>query len=289
MNKILVPFNFSAKSNHALHFAIQVAEKVGAQISLFHIISTPDHTSLNVTSEMRNKSFPSEHETVVLKRIEQVGQQLKKLKDNPIYADYISDTAIAIRSAHLDPAEIIAEQEADLIVMGNKEEQKPGLFRSEAERLVITASCPIITIKQKTTFYGIGRMLYCSHFEDDHPVIAGSIVNFARKLDATLHLVNVQTDTQNLEDFKVQNRMDAFAKRHRLEKFEIDVLHHSNVEECILDFSQVVAADLIAIDVPKVAGWQKALRWLAPRTVAEKLTNHSEQPVLTHSLSLEAV
>ena len=42
MKRILVPYDFSKVSEHALDFACQIADKVGSEIMLLNVIEHPD-------------------------------------------------------------------------------------------------------------------------------------------------------------------------------------------------------------------------------------------------------
>lgn len=143
INTILVPTDFSAPAEHALSTAMELAKAVDAKIVLLHAY----HVDVPVFSTMAGGySLPqSFYDDVLQHATTQLDQIVKK-----IAADGIDATGIAL----CEPAAIAIlgqaeELPADLIVMGTRGHTglKHVVLGSVAERVVRTAACPVLTVK----------------------------------------------------------------------------------------------------------------------------------------------
>jgi nucleotide-binding universal stress UspA family protein len=141
---ILVPTDFSEYADYALDYAIELAQKLQARLTLLHIIDT---MPLGVVEEgsMLPPSYWLELETSLeqsmeasLKRLDDVGLQGETLIIHGVPFQSIIDTA--------------KDKEADLIVMGTH--GRTGLTHvlmgSVAERVVRMAPCPVLVTRGKT-------------------------------------------------------------------------------------------------------------------------------------------
>jgi nucleotide-binding universal stress UspA family protein len=138
-NKILVPVDFSAPSEHALEYAIALAKKLGASIEIVHcydvpVLAAPDGAII---------AGPE----VVRRIIDSATEALDKVVENhaagaqltPHLTQGPAPTAIVERAK---------ETAADLIVIGTH--GRTGLERwllgSVAERVVRTSPVPVLTV-----------------------------------------------------------------------------------------------------------------------------------------------
>lgn len=130
---VLVPIDFSARSEAALHYARALAARCGARVELVHVVdsATVDgfvgHANPVVWQEALEGS---RRKLIDLAR----GDPIKVLEGRP--ADLIIDHAQAVK--------------ADLIVMGSL--GRTGLERllvgSVAERVVRLAPCPVLVVRE---------------------------------------------------------------------------------------------------------------------------------------------
>lgn len=141
-HRILVPVDFSKRSEEALDRAVQLAREGGAELVLLHVVEIPylpgiygmvaeedyaDASTIEERAEARLRTFAS--------RAERLGIQTTVLAGSGRPAEYIVDFA--------------RESMADLIVMGSH--GLTGLDRflmgSVTERVLRTAHCPVLVVK----------------------------------------------------------------------------------------------------------------------------------------------
>ena len=147
IHRILVPIDFSPDSLHALTYARDLAQRVGARLVILHVV---DQTYLAGSRELyfANPEFAKildEQWRIANTQLDRVGADVQKQR--------LRCRTLVKRGA---PAQVIvgAAKDAgtDLIVMGTH--GRTGLAHmvigSVAERVVRTAHCPVLTVRRTT-------------------------------------------------------------------------------------------------------------------------------------------
>jgi nucleotide-binding universal stress UspA family protein len=143
MQRILCPVDFSESADHAMRYAVALAETFGAELTLLHVVAPmiaalPGDISLPATLQ----TDIDELETACRERLEQL---VGKMAPNgvPVQHKIINGVPFVeiIRYAR--------ETETDLIVMGTHGRTGLGhlLIGSVAERVVRKSPCPVLTVK----------------------------------------------------------------------------------------------------------------------------------------------
>jgi nucleotide-binding universal stress UspA family protein len=136
---LLVPHDFGETAEHALAFAIELAAKLGAKITIVHAYEVPSYgypDGVALTVEVGDNIRRAAETALerVAARTRRPGLELQSmLRQGPAW----SEINAAASQAH-----------ADLIVMGTH--GRHGLARallgSVAEKVVRTAPCPVLTV-----------------------------------------------------------------------------------------------------------------------------------------------
>lgn len=144
ISRILVPTDFSANSDDALDYAVEMAGGLGAGIRLLHVLDDP-----LVADGLAAEAYIVEAPTLRTKMLEDAQAKLAHRRAH-------RDPQVRIESEVLfgHGAKTIAEYAAgnfDLIVMGTHGRTGVAhlLLGSVAERLVRMAPCPVLTVRQR--------------------------------------------------------------------------------------------------------------------------------------------
>jgi universal stress protein A len=139
LQHILVPIDFSSTSHQALNFAIPLAEKFGARISLLHVIEPiiyPQEVGPIAVSEVRLAETALKELTILAKKTVPADRLNKVLTRTGLPYREITDAAQQLK--------------ADLIVLTTHGHTgfTRVLLGSTAERIVRHARCPVLTVRQ---------------------------------------------------------------------------------------------------------------------------------------------
>jgi nucleotide-binding universal stress UspA family protein len=141
ITRILVPTDFSEPADAALTYALDLAAKVGASISLIHVFDDPFIGGMYTAEYVPMP--PQMRADIVAGLRKQLADVVEKRGNPNLSAEVlVGPTAKAIVDAAND-------RHADLIVMGTHGRHGVAhlLLGSVAERVVRTAGCPVLTVR----------------------------------------------------------------------------------------------------------------------------------------------
>jgi len=281
MKKILVPCDFSKPAVNAFRFALDIASKSRETVHLVNVIELPVvHDSLL----MPVLSFEEE---MLNDLREKVNSEFKKLKDQ-----YSKDgVKIVFHVGHgvisrtlLDYA---TEHAIELIVMGSHVSSglRELLIGSNAEKIVRNSAIPVMVLKQHFTG-PIKNIIFPNTLETEKQEdLVMKVKALQHFFGATLHIVWINTPTNFASDTITNKRLKTFAERFMLKDFTINVFNHHNEEEGIMNFTQMINGDMIAMGTHGRKGISHALLG----SVAEEIVNHTDNIIWTYTMANEPV
>jgi nucleotide-binding universal stress UspA family protein len=140
VKKILCPTDFSAASKRAIELAVPIAEKLGAQIYLVHIVPVIPHLATSPTSSFDVPEYERLLKSDAEKQLAEIAKSIKGVKTQQILGNGSASDGI-LKAAD--------ENQIDLIVIATA--GATGLehvvFGSVAEKVVRRATCPVLTIR----------------------------------------------------------------------------------------------------------------------------------------------
>ncbi len=189
MKKIVVPYDYSAGSENALNFAVELAKKYISEIVLLHcfipVYTDPTIPGGTISSiEMANLD---ELEESLNKKAREVQEKGVKTISRVL----ISDVANGIN-------ELVDSLEVDFVVLGKT--GKSGFIDkflgSTAENILNRVKVPILTIPEEYTKTRIYQLIYATQLEYDENYILDQVFEMGEKLKAKLELLKVNNSNQ---------------------------------------------------------------------------------------------
>lgn len=141
VRKILVPVDFSAASDGVLEYAMHLADKIGAELDVLHVVTPPPFVPLDVML------WSGPDERLLAELGIRLDQRVAALKGN---RSVIVTTRI---ESGVPPDTILnAAESADLVVMGThgRRGMSHVVLGSVAERTLRFARCPVLVVPLST-------------------------------------------------------------------------------------------------------------------------------------------
>lgn len=281
MNRILVPYDFSKVADHALEFAVQVAQKAKAKdVMLLNVIEHPSESRLKTMGASQMDPMEEVYFNQLIKLTK------KKLSDRIESAKFpvAVNSKIQLGSPYHKLAEEVAEEVVDLVVMGSTgadgvDEMFVG---SNAERVVRTANCPVITIKGPAKLDEIKNIVFASNYHEVKESFVTQLKALQSMLGAKLHIVKINTPANFTTQRHDRKQMEDFVSKFKLENTSIDIYNYTNEEDGIIYYADDVNADMIALGTNQRTGFNHFLLG----SIAEDVVNHAKRPVWTLRLDL---
>ena len=139
---ILAPTDFSEYSKQAVASALELAKKFGAKLSILHVVELPPYPVEGYVPPSLTPTFLEDLER-------QASQELAQVVPEAESAGVEVARLVAVGSPYRKIIDMAEAEQVDLIVMATA--GRTGFSRlvmgSIAERVVRTASCPVLTIR----------------------------------------------------------------------------------------------------------------------------------------------
>lgn len=271
MKNILVPIDFSKVSENALDYAVELAQRAKAKITLMHVYIS----SVYVSDVLYMLPSPEEMEKGFMRRMEKMRKAI--LKKHP---------QLEI-SCHCKSG-IIAEEvesyagihEINLIIIGTQGANylTERILGSTATTLIRTSFFPIMTIDHDVHFKDIGKILLATDFiEMDTTTLLNPLKEIVKLFEAHLCILNiVRKDTIESSDSEISA---GFKLNHELKHIHRTFFysHHEDIVEGINEFAIQHKMDMIVM-IPHHHSIMSRL-FTEPQT--HKMAFHSKVPLLT--------
>ncbi|MFL0353657.1 universal stress protein [Xanthomarina sp. GH4-25] len=277
MKKIIVPVDFSEFSEYALEAASFLARKNNAEILALHM--------LEISTAVINKADNIKQlESLFFLKLAE-----KKFKEF-LNKDYLKDIKVTPIVKHFkvfsEVNEVAKENQADLIVMGSQGASgiKEVLVGSNTEKVVRHSDIPVLVIKHNPILMEFENMVFACDFTEEAVQQYLRAKEMAKKLDSKMHLVYVNMPgTKFRSSAEIEKQVATFLRKADggIEKMnEVNYVNDYSIEEGILNFSNIIGADVIAV----ATHGRKGVAHFFEGSISEDIANHSTLPVMTFKI-----
>ena len=278
-NKILVTTDFSDESLGAIHYAAEVAKKIGGEIVMLHVMETYEYNSV------LEKNLGEGYENALRQAIEQKLEDFRTQNSNVWGVRMTS--MLRKGKIHKEIQEVAKEIDARLIVMGThgasgSSDLERFVLGSNAYRTVNSTRCPVFTVqengKDKITFDNIILPLDITKSTTKK---VDTAIAWAKEFNSTVHVVAVveffDEFRKNLEDLLRQ--LDEVAERLKAEgiKTETAMIRNTDVAKGVMNYAEENNGDLIIIMTQQ----ETLLNRYLLGSHARKVISESKIPVLS--------
>jgi nucleotide-binding universal stress UspA family protein len=271
MKNILVAIDFSPDSIHALEYAIDISNKMEANIKMIWIhkeLSSFLPFTKGQTKEDRNVQVVRSFEKLIFK-----------------YQDFIKgDFSYCIRDGkvHEQIALVAKEEKMDLVIAGTHGISGFDEFwvGSNAFRIISFTEVPVITIRENFDFSGgIKRIVLPLDASQETRQKVPFASKIARIFNAKIDIISLfpsKDSALNTIIRQYTKQVVNFLEEEGVAYYQIDLISE-DFEKQALSYAREVNADLIAI----VAVMSRSPLNVIFSTNARPIINHSEIPVLS--------
>jgi len=199
VSKILVPIDFSKCSENALAFAIQLADKIKANIQVLNVSpfdtknTENPHTGLVLMEEQNSQSRKR-----LIKSVKKATESVRSsLDESPSIQNNIemgrTETTIC---------DVAARNQIDYIVMGTQGENSTldKYLGSVASNILKNAPCPVMVIPEETEFEKKLVIGYATEFLDTDPFEIWKTIKFFKLFQPEIKCVHFNEKQAYKED-----------------------------------------------------------------------------------------
>ncbi len=275
MKKILVPVDFSKKSEYATKLAARIAKKNHSEITLLHFVELP--SGIVDMGAGANFSIPSS-----MMYLRKVKEQILHFKDEFISKKTPVKYSIRFQNPHEGIIDYSKKINANLIIMGSKgiSDFDEIIIGSNTEKVVRTSEIPVIVVKKDAEKFRIKNIVFASNFKNDNKDSFIKLLDFSKKFKSKIHLLKVNTAGKFETTYESKEKIQEFLKDFDLPKHTINIYNDKSVVKGVMNFSKDIEADLIALSTHGRSG----LSHLFNSSISKTLTKAAIRPVVTFKI-----
>ena len=273
--KILFPTDFSSAAENAFTYALKLADRLTATITVVHVYEVLQlHTWVEGATNMDELN-----EKVTIGEFEIFREQIDTLKRiatenqlSHIEVNYaLKESDYVIEAIHQEAL----TNGADLIVMGTKGARglKEIIFGSVATKVMEKAPCPVLVVPETAHFKGIQKLGLTIEYTPEEYDLIEKALRLTHRTGGHLHCVHI-------DNYDSEQKRLAFQDYRKTFEAEQDIsfhIHHDpDTESGILDFMKFNQMDVIVMHVHP----QSMLKDLFSFSIAKRVAYHSDIPIL---------
>lgn len=273
MKRILVPTDFSEQAENALKVAIKLAQQHQSEIYVLHSMEMPLHLS----SSSESGSLPES-----LFFIKLAEKRFKDLRNEKYLKGITLNEAIGHNEIYEDIEEACKKNSIDLIIMGSNGASgfKEMFVGSNTEKVVRTSNVPVLVIKNNHPEFNIKDFVFATDFSEEGKQSLNKARKFAKKVDAKMHLLYVNTPAGFKTSAQAQEIMENFVRGIEIENYSLNIYNDTSVEKGILNFTHFIDAQLIGMGTHG----RKGISHFFNGSISEDMVNHANMPVITFKI-----
>lgn len=262
IDHVVVVTDFSDNADRALLYAIELCRRLGADLSLFHVL----------TFDKLDKGEEA---------VAAIEAKMESLRKNYLYNKDVRYRTTYIKIGKDREAELLSifkEAPVDLLLMGTSGAGKTmRLLGSTASFMLHAAPAPVLLIPPHTTFAPIRHITFACDYEQIQSLEEiKPLAVFAKLLQADVRILHVHPQPANMP---LGTAMKSLAVDSLFEEVEheLDFVRDDNPERGIKQYLETTPTDCLAIKPRKQERgfWQKILN----RSVSDSLIGHLPIPV----------
>lgn len=270
INKILVPTDFSEVANNALSYALLLAKKINAEVSILYIKNIP----------LVDNSYPNAiYETYISEIDEYTTKNFDKLKSkilNESGVKYTIQSSFGFINDEIQ--EYVANNEIDLIILGTTGTSglEEILIGSNAASVVAKSIVPVLVIPPGAQFNEIKQIVYSSDFNEPEFPSLSRLAYFADLYEAEISILHVESENDKYFDiennFFVKNKDQIALNNWKV----ISVEEKDGVMESINLFINEKHADLLVMAKHNRNFFDRIFH----RSLSKQMAYHTKIPLL---------
>jgi nucleotide-binding universal stress UspA family protein len=270
MVNILVPTDFSDLSKVAIDYAIKVANKLGGNITLLHVVTViqPTRASMRLRLEaLEEELMQMAKEDMKALITEFAG---KNKTDKPIAFEVIQASSFnaAVKN-------VAKKLRSGLIIMGTRGANglKKVVLGSNTASVIEISNIPVLAVPEFAEFSSFKTVVYATdlkHLDDELELL----IPYIKIFESALHVFHVISDSNEMA--KSENIIRKALEKTGYTKFIIKVVVDREIDHAVENYVKETKSDLLTTFAHEHSFYEK----LFDRSLTRKLAFQSKLPFL---------
>lgn len=268
--KILVPFDFSTESLHALKLAKEMSSNLNLDITIFHSLEFPEFP-YNQTKDMEQIKNALTHEAEL---------EIKKVLTKEFDSD--NGIEVIVNEANASSGIIKSTYSRDIIytIIGSKKRMVPEKVGSTTSDIIRFAHGAVINVKHGLNLSAINNILFVTDFSNTPSKLIQNIKLIQSVTKAKITFLYVNTRENWMSTQETIKRKKEFCKVHDLNDTMLQIVNDENLEKGVFNTTKNGLFDLIGIRINLLEG---NLDLVDTHLSVERIMDNIDIPVLSYT------
>jgi len=285
-NYVLIPIDFSSYSLKAAIIGLEIAEKIGAKMVLYHSSPQPEFltipysdvivydSALFLNYEMTEKLTNQKFEEFLAKLTSEI-DPIRWKKARPEYIVKIGEPEDDILSyVQIHPPK--------MIVMGIRGEdaESGDLIGSTTASIIFNTKVPVLAIPENTPENWLDHfktVVYATNFEAHDFIAIDKLIKLVKPFGCKVICLHVNNGGNGeLDEAMLEGMREALCEKYPYADFDCQLVHNEKLTEAIDQFIQDKHIDVLALTTHR----RNIFTRLFNPSIARKMVLHTQNPVL---------
>lgn len=282
IKRILVPVDFSVYSKNACEYALGIAERLKAEIMLFHsyyfnvapMLTAAEPYTYQMTAEQSLAEIKEIAENNMNKFYNQLKSEISANNIEGVQLNYfqthgIADEEIITYSKDYKPGVII-------MGTGSNEKNNDFLFGSVTSQVIEDADVPVLAIPKISHYKGVNKtnILYATNFDKSDTKAIRKLMTLVYLFDVKIYCVHIGKHKH--DSVLMDNLENHFEKHYAGYDIECTLIESTNVLEELQHFVDEKNIDIVAMTTHK----RNILTRIFNPSLTRKVLFHTHTPLL---------
>jgi len=287
INRILVPVDYSEYSILACRYALKIAHKANASITIFHSFYSPafDLIALTGNKSTQNKLWDEVTAKLMIEETKNIDSflqtvtQQKEWKKFPV-ANLRREVKPGLAKDEIQ--KFANKYEPDLVIMGTrgKDKKENSILDSITEIAIKKLKYPVIAIPENYTFIGeqnLKKILFLTDYDESDFMSIKKLMGFARLMDLSIYCLHIGSKAGEREKLKMEGLKDYFKKSYAEVDVHCEILSdRENILTAIDNYIKNNKLNIISITTRK----RNLLEKIVKPSLTRRLFYYSNIPLL---------
>jgi len=284
IKKILIPVIFKSYSMNGAFSSLPVADKLGADIHLFHTYFNPFNNQVAYTEDLQTTGF---FDTNVQNILEEATKKMENLVDS--LNEECREQGLHRLSIHhtVTGGNLLKElgnksaaYHPDLLVIGTRgaDKKSDDIVGSFTSRVIKQFNVPVLAIPEEADNFPLEglKILYVTRFDDSDFTALHQMISLTAPFFPRVHIVHME-DADGKSNGTKLNRMREFFDNHYKEvKISIESIRGQKKLSAIQDIIVQKDINMVSLNIHKT----RFLSRLFSYGIEDKVLFHTNLPVL---------
>jgi nucleotide-binding universal stress UspA family protein len=240
ISHILFPIDFSDTSEKALPFALELARRNKASITMMHTIEEP-YDFAPMLEDIKKQ---------VNRKVETLfNDKLETIAENSAYKELDIDTRIQNGRISLAILEEAKHSKADFIVMGTTGASglEKVLFGSNASEIILQAKIPVLAVPENSGYDGLEHITFLTDYNDGDIKALQQTAELAKLFDSEITVVHIAKERTLKTEIMHRGFKEIASKQVNYKAMDFELVIQSSFIAGVADFLETHTSSLITM------------------------------------------